>query len=613
MTGSSSAGSSANGTSSRRTENGSGESSSNGHHLNGSSASASAQGGGADPDSFEDQHHPFASTSTFRPIYPGSQIDRQELVRLTLQCLQDAGYPQAAATLSKESGYALESPTITTFRNGVLDGKWETVARLLQDEMIVEGESLNTVRFLIAEQKFLEHLESRTTKKALSVLRNELAPLNHNPERLHQLSSYMMCASPEDLRERSGWLGAGEPSRRKLLESLQQHISASVMIPQRRLETLLEQAKEQQRASCRYHTSDPNTPFSLFADHMCDRNVFPTINTHILDGHSDEVWRIAFSNAGDLLASASQDGTLMIWNVKDGFSRLHTIQAAEHAEYITSVAWSPDDTMLLLGVENAVKIIDVLTGRCTLNVIRHDYCAVGGVAWLPNSAGFFSGGLDMRLLCWDLDGQVMYAFSTNPYRIVDIAVAPDSSRLVCLGEASHVHKGSSSGGQIPHSISTGNGANTQFEVKERRIIIFNLKMRMQERSISHPTALTCVSFAPNSSRHALINQAPDEVVLYDVIDGTVAKRYQGQQQGKHMIRSCFGGASKSFIISGSEDAMVYVWHKDSIQPLEVLAGHGKGSVNDVSWNPSSSGMFASAGDDKTIRIWQAPSNLHAPS
>lgn len=41
----------------------------------------------------EGAHQPFPSTSSFKPIYPGSQIDRAELVRLTLQCLQDAGYP----------------------------------------------------------------------------------------------------------------------------------------------------------------------------------------------------------------------------------------------------------------------------------------------------------------------------------------------------------------------------------------------------------------------------------------------------------------------------------------------------------------------------------------
>lgn len=50
------------------------------------------------------------------------------------------------------------------------------------------GQPAQTVRFLISEHKFMEYLDRRETKKALSVLRNELAPLNHNPERLHQLS-----------------------------------------------------------------------------------------------------------------------------------------------------------------------------------------------------------------------------------------------------------------------------------------------------------------------------------------------------------------------------------------------------------------------------------------
>lgn len=35
---------------------------------------------------------PSTSKLSSRTIYPGSHIDREELVRLTVQCLQDAGY-----------------------------------------------------------------------------------------------------------------------------------------------------------------------------------------------------------------------------------------------------------------------------------------------------------------------------------------------------------------------------------------------------------------------------------------------------------------------------------------------------------------------------------------
>lgn len=78
-----------------------------------------------------------------------------------------------------------------------------------------------SIKFLLHQQRYLELLEAQQTKKALSVLRDRLAPLNHGSEKLHQLSSLVMCSTPEELRARAQWDGTGAASRRKLLQDIE--------------------------------------------------------------------------------------------------------------------------------------------------------------------------------------------------------------------------------------------------------------------------------------------------------------------------------------------------------------------------------------------------------
>jgi WD40 repeat protein len=78
---------------------------------------------------------------------------------------------------------------------------------------------------------------------------------------------------------------------------------------------------------------------------------------HILAGHSDVIWSVAFSTDGTILASGSSDNTVKLWSVTTG-KELTIIKG--HSSTVRTLAFSPDGTMLATGSwDHTVKLWDV--------------------------------------------------------------------------------------------------------------------------------------------------------------------------------------------------------------------------------------------------------------
>ncbi|KAF8136439.1 WD40 repeat-like protein [Boletus edulis] len=552
-------------------------------------------------------------------LYDDPYVDREEFVRLVIQSLRDVGYIESAATLEAESGYSLEAPEVTEFRQHILNADWANAESLLSHLTAVDEEAIWEAHFLIGRQKYLELLEARKTAAALQVLRNELAPLSTNAEQLHALSSLIMCSDPEDLRRRASWDGASGTSRQTLLSEMQHFIPSTTMIPSRRLAALLTQSRHYQREHCLYHNAPMNAAsFSLFSDHHCDREDFPCVTTTVLDVHTDEVWNVAWSHDGLRLASASKDKTAIIWRIgpdAEPSSRECVVEFTlrEHPFPVGALAWSLDDSILATSADQLILLWDTKTGKCMQTLDSHSE-TVSALVWLPDGSGFMSASLDRKIFSipWDMAGKLRDDWSGVPIRVTDMAVTPDMTRLVTVGmdyiaippTMADASRGVSREPTPPPPTSNGNDAAViGSRPSENRMIVYDLKSKAIELSLPTDGELTSVKITEDS-QFALINHAPDEVHLWDLNEGRLARKFTGQHQGHHVIRSCFGGIDGNFVVSGSEDRNVYVWHRDTGVLLEILPGHGVGSVNSVAWNPRNERMFASCSDDFTIRIWE---------
>ncbi|KAI9023286.1 WD40-repeat-containing domain protein [Hyaloraphidium curvatum] len=493
-------------------------------------------------------------------LLPGTKIRREEFVRIVVQALRDAGYPGSAESLEEESGFVAEAPSVSSFRRAVLDGNWTSAAQGL-NSLGIDRPDMPMVLFLLGQQQYLELLEAGEVKQALVILRKDLAPLEVNRTELHNLSSLIMSGSVAELHAKAKWDGAKGNSRQTLLAEINSYISPSVMIPDRRLQTLLHQAVKLQRDGCLYHNTDDDD-VSLYADHVCQKDRFPNATLKVLEEHKDEVWHVNFSHDGRALVSASKDSTAIVWSVQDG-TVIHVL--AGHKDAVAFVAFSPDDKLLLTcSNDKTLRLWDVSTGSCKNTLSAHTE-AVTSCAWLPSGDRFVSGSLDKHICVWSLAGEVVHSFMGS--RVTDLAVNATGDRLVVV-------------------------------CHEKKIRLYDLESFQELRSVQETDSITSLCLSMDGT-NALVNLATQEIHLWDLSNSSLVRRFTGHKQGRFVIRSSFAGVNHSFVASGSEDAHVYIWNKDHGVLIEVLRGHSS-TVNSIaSWRH----LIASASDDGTVRIW----------
>nr|CAD1823202.1 unnamed protein product [Ananas comosus var. bracteatus] len=461
-------------------------------------------------------------------------INRVEFVRVITKALYTLGYKNAGASLEQESGIQLHCDSVNLFREQVLSRNWDGSLAALHILGISDGNIVRSASFLILEQKFLQLLRNGKATDALEVLRREITPLGINTKRIHELCSYMIGF---------GKIGGESPSSpMKVLEELQKLLPPYLMVAEKRLEHLIEEALTMQKNACPFH-NPLDSSLSLYADHRCRKDQIPSQTTQVLEGHTDEVWFVRFSNSGRYLASSSSDKSAIIWEVnEDGKLWLkHTLRG--HMKPVVMASWNPDDTQLLTcGWEEDIRRWDVQSGQCIRNH-RH------------RSSSFISCGFIS-------DGKRFFTCLTN--------------KDFCIGKFGR--------------------ENLKCLKGQRNTKISDMAMTKDKNDDIHGQGI-------GSSAVGCDLTEEKEIHLWSIKDEPkLIMRFKGHKRTRFLIRSCFGGLEQGFVASGSEDSRVYIWHRGTGTLLEALDGHS-GAVNCVSWNPANPHMLVSASDDRTIRIW----------
>jgi len=142
---------------------------------------------------------------------------------------------------------------------------------------------------------------------------------------------------------------------------------------------------------------------------------------------------VTWSPDSKYLAAGTEKGNIHVWDIAEGVELFH--QAA--AGFIVAIDWSPDGQMLATGeLSGKIEVWDANTGNIldSLDGYTHQRSDANGVAWSPDGRFLATAHQDGILRVWDIDsGTLAQILSKHDEWARGVAWSPDGSMIASTG------------------------------------------------------------------------------------------------------------------------------------------------------------------------------------
>ena len=300
-------------------------------------------------------------------------------------------------------------------------------------------------------------------------------------------------------------------------------------------------------------------------------------------GHSGAVNACTFSPDGKDLLSASEDGTLKIWDVAAG-SEIRTLSG--HVDAVNSCSYSPGGRRILSGSDDAtVRIWDATTGE-TLRVLDSHEGPVNSCAFSLDGRRIASASDDKTIRLWDAaTGDLLCKKRGKMFRSA-VRFSPDGGWLADGGDNYLYRREACDISPDGERVASAIG--------------FTLRSAANLRSLA--TSAPAGEGNPVSKTRAgeilPTRSGPGELWLRDA---KTANDLEMLLEHDDRVTACVFSPDGRRLVSGSEDQNIIIWDAEAAEHLASLPGHRDG-VSACAFSPD--GRYVVSGSrDGSFRLW----------
>lgn len=300
-----------------------------------------------------------------------------------------------------------------------------------------------------------------------------------------------------------------------------------------------------------------------------------------LTGHEEEVVDISFSPDRNIIATASQDGTVKLWNLEG--KQIKSFSAANNAKF-WGISFSPKGQILAAASTDGTVRLWRLNGKDIEEVepLKVSKGWVWDISFSPDGQVLASADSSGTVKLWQFDGDKF-----NPDPIYQIK-AHDQVK----GEDQEIHKiNFSPDGKFLATASIDNTAKLWRFDGQKIEFLRTLK--------GHTDSLWDVTFSPDSRTIATAS-SDNNAKLWN-LEGKEIKTLSGHKQGVLSASFATYEQNKELVVAtASDDNTIKLWNLKG-EEIITLTGHING-VWRASFSPNGK-FLATASRDKTVKLW----------